>query len=751
MNMRINSIDIKEFGGLSDFHLDFSDGLNVIEGKNESGKSTVLLFVMYMLYGLPKSSKKGTPSAFDKDRSLSRRTKSAVGSMVVECDGTTYRIERANLKGGKNSEVKVTDLDTGKKCVFDNEEPGMALLGVSRETFESCLWCAQTRSFVISAEGVRDTLSNLSLTADESVNGDKVKKAIHEERKRYKHDRGDGGLLGDARADADAARMRIEAIDKAMVRVSHLCEEADAAELEKRSAEERRARASGALKARADLAIIERFDALARHRGELSQIEGQRAALAEQYPISSISPDREMIFNIRTLRSTLARRREELEVAKASACVHPTVDMQAVELADKISATESEDGFIGRIRGALALAAYRRTCALAFLAAGAISLVLALITLITGDIVFPVICAFSALAFGVSSVMNYSTSRRKSADVERELAEWGMTKDGFERSVRDAFAQRRAFIEYERVNGEASARVSAAERLAADAERECAELFARFELEYSDAAADELIRRISEYLAASEMIERSLSVKRDVVKQEAEALARYDEAEIRAGVPENISLGGDPQAEYDAADAAYRRAEATLSSLRVQIARDGFDADARADAVAEYEAAKAKRDGYKDAYDVLSAAYDAVDAAYDNMRRNFAPKIREGAGKYLGAISEGRYKSVILSENMEISVEDGGEAVSTGTLSTGTADAVYMALRMSLIENIFDGTVPMFMDESLSSLDDTRAEGVLKMIEKFVGDGSQCLLFSCHSRERALCEKLNIKHNLIIL
>ena len=58
MNMKINSVDIKEFGGLSDFHLDFSDGLNVIEGRNESGKSTVLLFVMYMLYGIAKSSLK---------------------------------------------------------------------------------------------------------------------------------------------------------------------------------------------------------------------------------------------------------------------------------------------------------------------------------------------------------------------------------------------------------------------------------------------------------------------------------------------------------------------------------------------------------------------------------------------------------------------------------------------------------------------------------------------------------------------
>ena len=750
MNMKIISVDIKEFGGLSDFHLDFSDGLNIIEGRNESGKSTVLLFVMYMLYGIAKSSRKGTPGEFDKDRSLSRRTKRAVGSMVVECDGIKYRIERSNLKGGKNSEVKVVDFDTGKEISVGGE-PGMALLGVSRETFESCLWCAQTRSFVISSEGVRDTLSNLSLTADESVNGDKVKKAIHEERKRYKHDRGDGGLLGDAKAKVELARARVEAIDQAMMRVSHLSEAADAAEAEKRSAEERRARAGAVLRARANLALIDRFDTLARLRGELSQIEGQRDALAECYPISKTSPDRETLFSIRNLRSALTRRRDELEAAKEAAPVESAVDMKALELADKISVSESEDGFIGRILAAFSGSAKRRSNALAFLTFGALALIAAIVMFITGGFVLPVIGALCAVGLGAAAVMNYSAASRAAADTERELSDWGLTRDSFERTVRDAFAQRRVFIETERINQAARSRVSTAEQLLEDATRDCEEFFSRFGLEYSDAAAEELTRQISEYLAASEKIEHNLSVKRDIVEREARALSAYDEAAIRADIPKNINLSGDAQAEYDAADTAYRRAEAELSSLRVQIAKDGFDADARADAVAKLEAAKAERDEYKYALEVLTAAYDAVDAAYDNMRRNFAPKIREGAGEYLGAISEGRYKSVMLSEDMEISVDDGGESVPIGTLSTGTADAVYMALRMSLIGNIFEGNVPMFMDESLSSLDDTRAEGVLKMIERFIGGGSQCLLFSCHSRERALCEKLNIEHNVITL
>ncbi len=751
MDMKIISVNIKDFGGLCDFDLEFSDGLNVIEGANESGKSTVLLFVMYMLFGISKSSRRGTPSEFDKDRSISRRSGRAAGSMEVECDGVRYRIERNSLKRGRSSEVTVTDLATGER-MFPGREPGEALLGVSRETFESCLWCAQSRSFVISSEGVHATLSNLSLTADESVNGDKVKKAIQDEKKRYKHERGNGGLLNDAMSRVESARARIDAIDAAMIRTSHLTDEAERTEAQKAAAEARRAKADAARRASASLAILDRFDKLSRLRGELEGLTEERDALGARYPISAANPDREMLFTLKSLRSAIFKRKEDLKLAREAMPADAFVDMAAVDMAAEISASEGEAGFIGRIKGAISSAAARRRGALAFLAIGAAAIIAAVVAFILDGIIATVICAILGVALGALAIMNYSAASRAMADIERELAALGMSREDFEKRIRDAFAQLRVHSEAQRINGEAATRVSVAERQLADAEREAGAFFARFSLEYSDPAADELALQIKEYLDERDRIERAISNVSGILKHEETALAGYDEAAIRAGLPENIeSFAGDAQAEYERADREYKLAEDTLSRLRVQIATEGAGADARADAVAQLEAAKAERDAYKDRHDILALAYEAVDRAYENMRRNFAPKIRERAGAYLSEISGGRYRSVILSEDMQISVDDGGESVAVGTLSAGTADAVYVALRMSLIENIFEGGVPLFMDESLSSLDDTRAEGVLRMIERFVGGGSQCLLFTCHSRERALCEKMNIEHNFIKL
>ena len=49
--MIIEKINIKSFGMLTDMTLEFSPTINVIEGQNEAGKSTIAAFIKYMLYG----------------------------------------------------------------------------------------------------------------------------------------------------------------------------------------------------------------------------------------------------------------------------------------------------------------------------------------------------------------------------------------------------------------------------------------------------------------------------------------------------------------------------------------------------------------------------------------------------------------------------------------------------------------------------------------------------------------------------
>ena len=50
--MVINRIHIQRFGALCDRDFSVMPGLNIIEGENESGKTTVAAFLRYIFYGI---------------------------------------------------------------------------------------------------------------------------------------------------------------------------------------------------------------------------------------------------------------------------------------------------------------------------------------------------------------------------------------------------------------------------------------------------------------------------------------------------------------------------------------------------------------------------------------------------------------------------------------------------------------------------------------------------------------------------
>ena len=56
--MRIREAGIFNFGKLQNIKFQFSDGINVIYGENEQGKSTLHAFLMAMLFGLEKGIQK---------------------------------------------------------------------------------------------------------------------------------------------------------------------------------------------------------------------------------------------------------------------------------------------------------------------------------------------------------------------------------------------------------------------------------------------------------------------------------------------------------------------------------------------------------------------------------------------------------------------------------------------------------------------------------------------------------------------
>jgi len=64
--MIIKNLKINGFGKLKDKEIDLKNGINIIYGKNEAGKSTLLKYIISMFYGLSKNKNGGTIPEVDK-------------------------------------------------------------------------------------------------------------------------------------------------------------------------------------------------------------------------------------------------------------------------------------------------------------------------------------------------------------------------------------------------------------------------------------------------------------------------------------------------------------------------------------------------------------------------------------------------------------------------------------------------------------------------------------------------------------
>ncbi|MBP3255390.1 MAG: AAA family ATPase [Clostridia bacterium] len=91
--MKINKLRVNAFGNLQNKDIEFKDGINIIYGQNESGKSTLLKFIIDMFYGISKN-KRGKVFS-DYDRYKPWNTTDFSGKIVYTLDDQSkYEIYR---------------------------------------------------------------------------------------------------------------------------------------------------------------------------------------------------------------------------------------------------------------------------------------------------------------------------------------------------------------------------------------------------------------------------------------------------------------------------------------------------------------------------------------------------------------------------------------------------------------------------------------------------------------------------------
>lgn len=139
--MKILEIYMKNFGKFSDRRIFFHDGINLLYGKNEAGKSTIYAFLRAMLFGIEKARGRAAKSDMYNQCQPWENPGYFAGSMRFESGGKIFRLER-NFHSKEKRVSLICETD-GEELSVENGDLTVLLEGLSADAYDNTFFISQ--------------------------------------------------------------------------------------------------------------------------------------------------------------------------------------------------------------------------------------------------------------------------------------------------------------------------------------------------------------------------------------------------------------------------------------------------------------------------------------------------------------------------------------------------------------------------------------------------------------------------------
>ena len=249
-------------------------------------------------------------------------------------------------------------------------------------------------------------------------------------------------------------------------------------------------------------------------------------------------------------------------------------------------------------------------------------------------------------------------------------------------------------------------------------------------------------RRLEDNRRALRTAEENASERAEAAEKAAQA-ARDSLASVldRAGIGDGGSL-----ADLEAAVAVARRHSGEIEAERGELLEARGTLDGRLQRGAEEsESARLRlaETGLEERisetveeYAVRAVAARLLEESLASYEAEKQPAVIQKAQQIFAALTEGRYTRLSTPiGRFEPIVSDGsGTGKEPEILSRATAEQLFLALRLSYVENLADAhpALPVIMDDVLVNFDDTRRQAAIEVIADFARK-RQVIFFTCHS------------------
>lgn len=635
--MIIKSICLDNFGKFKNKTVEFSNGINLLYGENEAGKTTLHTFIKGMLFGLDgKHGKNQENNEYEKYIPWENPDEYK-GSMVIESDGVEYLIERNFLKSERK--CTITRVSTGRE--LDKDEIEELFYGFDENCYYNTISISQLGSITNREleKVLKNYTANLGSTKTTEIDIQEALDQLEDTKEK---------LILEGGAD------RKEEVEEEVSNIN--------GELKQLEEEEKE--------------IVESIET---NRDEVAKLRAQVKALEE---LDNVQTERQIKKNINQenlLQRTemLTADMERLISDKERADKH---QQELKDLLDSYGVTNKQE-VEKEIEWLLSKSNISIVCILIIVAALGLcaGIYFSNPVIVFSDIYSwykEAICLGVAVLFGIIFVIAYFMKKRRKVKKVTLLKELKLSVDRYQA--------------------------------------------AKSELTYAEKqikAKKAELNNISFRLKAEETRPDDTSDYNSEIGQIKEKIAEFREEKTKLQF------------------LLEQKKESILKSKKqLEILNDRLE--------------KAKSIEVD-----LAAIEEAKKTIYDiseEVRKTFGKNLNERASMYMGKITNGKYDKISIDEEINITVESGfGRNVPVEKLSKGTIEQIYMSLRLAAADLIFEGDKkPILLDDAFVMYDNKRMANTMK----FMADNlDQVLVFSCHTREKVMADKLGIDYKLILI
>ncbi len=206
--MKLLDLHISGFGKFHDRDITFHDGINIIYGKNEAGKSTLHTFIRCMLFGLERGRGRAARNDLFSHYEPWDLTALYGGRMRVEQNGIVYCIERNFRKDQKSfqiiNETKGTEVEPTRAFL------DQFLCGLSETSYLNTISIGQLKSATDGGmvNELKNYIANMNTTGSLSLNITRATSYLQNRRRQFERQ-----LHPDAARDYAALTAEIQGIE----------------------------------------------------------------------------------------------------------------------------------------------------------------------------------------------------------------------------------------------------------------------------------------------------------------------------------------------------------------------------------------------------------------------------------------------------------------------------------------------------------------------------------------------------------